>query len=130
MASNKYPGKCSCGAFVDIGEGTVAKRKGKWQITCDLCAAPAASAERFEIIRVLTKWPLGDEVSEPHPILYSTLDEARAAAQNIYAGRGGYSEAETQELLLCEIHRIELRGKSSAIPAGFIECVARANATA
>lgn len=79
---------------------------------------------RFEVVRILTPGgALGDEISDPYPVLYDSLDKARETARHIYAGEAGFTRQETRDLLLCEIHRIELRG-NSAFPVGFVECVA------
>lgn len=120
---NRYAGKCSCGSFVDEGEGTVNKVGGAWKITCDACAP--VDRVCFEVVRILVDGPLGDEVHDPVPVLYPTIDEARAMARRIYAGGCGFTEADLENLLLCEIRKIELRGARSAFPAGFVECVAR-----
>ena len=117
---NKNPGTCSCGSFVDAGDGIVTKVGGKWRVTCDVCQPAKRMA--YEVVRILVPDLLGPEIHDPVPILYPTIEDARAMARRIYAGDGGYTDAD--KVLMCEIHQIEIRGKNAAVPVGFQECVA------
>lgn len=125
---NRYPGKCSCGAFVDEGEGTVNKADGRWQITCDDCAP--VSGIRYEVQRVYWDDQTEHEMHEPAPILFGSIDEAKAFADRFQKDGAGWSATEVEQTDYLEIHKIELRGARSAFPAGFVEMISLARARA
>ena len=57
--TNKFPGRCKCGSEVPAYAGSIAKKSGKWVVTCASCSGAVGAKPQREMLGVLY-WPNGE----------------------------------------------------------------------
>ena len=61
--SNKFPGRCKCGLEVPAYAGLLAKKSGKWVVSCASCTGTVAPTPTREMLGTLF-WPNGEGETE------------------------------------------------------------------
>lgn len=59
---NRYPGQCTCGAYVEAGEGTAVRAGERWSVRCGRCEDQPLAPAREMVGCVY--WPNGEGYTE------------------------------------------------------------------
>jgi hypothetical protein len=111
MKQNKFPGRCKCGCEVPAYAGSLAKKAGKWVVTCASCSGAVAPVR--DMIGMIW-WPNGmgytecsaeyqdavqaeldarqDYEANETPEAYEALNHAMAAVMRLQAEGGHMGE--------------------------------------